>query len=133
MFAPDVPSVNPLTVPDGAVLLDVREADEWQAGHIDGARHIPLGQVPSRLAEVVGLAEGAGDEQVVVVCRSGGRSARAVAWLLDNGVDAVNVDGGMGAWADAGRSLVSRSRLSVPQASAPWKRIGHHGTMRTAP
>jgi len=101
MLPPDVPSISASAVPDGAVVLDVREDDEWQAGHIDGARHIPLGQVPTRVAEV------AGDDQVVVVCRSGGRSARATAWLLDNGVDAVNLVGGMGAWAAAGRPMVS--------------------------
>jgi rhodanese-related sulfurtransferase len=101
MIPPDVPSVNASTVPDGAVILDVRENDEWQAGRIDGARHIPLGEVPARVAEV------AGDDQVVVVCRSGGRSARATAWLLANGVDAVNLVGGMGAWAAAGGPMVS--------------------------
>jgi rhodanese-related sulfurtransferase len=101
MFPSPVPSVDPTGVPADAVLLDVREPDEWQAGHIDGALHIPLAQLPIRIAEI---PEG-GD--LVVVCRSGARSARAVGWLVDHGYPAVNLDGGMGAWAAAGREMVS--------------------------
>ena len=103
---PAVPSVSAAQVPPGAVLLDVREDDEWQAGHAEGAHHIPLGDLPARLDEVTGLAD---NGELVVVCRSGGRSARAVAWLVANGVDAINLDGGMGAWATAGRPLVSET------------------------
>ncbi len=103
---PAVPSVSADQVPPGAALLDVREDDEWQAGHAEGAHHIPLGDLPVRLGEVTELADGG---ELVVVCRSGGRSARAVAWLAANGVDAVNLDGGMGAWAAAGRPLVSET------------------------
>lgn len=103
MFQPAVPSVPATHVADGATVLDVREDDEWQAGHIEGALHIPLGDLPTRLAEVPA------DEEVVVVCRAGGRSARAVAWLVQNGLEAVNLDGGMGAWADAGRPMVSET------------------------
>lgn len=103
MFPPDVPSVAATQVPDGATVLDVREDDEWHAGHIEGALHIPLGDLPVRLAEVPT------DGEVVVVCRAGGRSARAVAWLVQNGLEAVNLDGGMGAWADAGRRMVSET------------------------
>jgi len=103
---PAVPNVSADQVPPDAVLLDVREDDEWQAGHAEGAHHIPLGDLPARFHEVAGLADG---HALVVVCRSGGRSARAVAWLGDNGVDALNLDGGMGAWATAGRPLVSET------------------------
>jgi rhodanese-related sulfurtransferase len=103
MFPPAVPSVAAVDVPPGAAVLDVREDDEWQAGHIDGALHIPMGQVPARLDE---LPE---DGDLVVVCRSGGRSARVVAWLVQNGYDAVNLDGGMGAWDAAGRPMVSET------------------------
>jgi rhodanese-related sulfurtransferase len=101
MFPPPVPSVDPTGVPADAVMLDVREPDEWQAGHIEGALHIPLADLPSRLGELPGEGD------LVVVCRSGGRSARAVAWLAQNGYDALNLDGGMGAWAAAGREMVS--------------------------
>lgn len=103
MFPPSVPSVTVTEVPQGAYVVDVREDDEWVAGHIEGALHIPLGDVPVRYGEIDA------DTPVYVVCRSGGRSSRAVAWLSQNGVDAVNVDGGMGAWADAGRPMVSET------------------------
>src|SRR5260370_35718950 len=66
-------------------LLDVRENDEWQAGHIDGAQHIPLGQLSARLAEV---PKG---QRVVAVCRSGSRSAAAVRGLRQQGYDAENL------------------------------------------
>jgi rhodanese-related sulfurtransferase len=108
MYPPSVPSVGVGEVPAGAVVLDVREDDEWVAGHIDGATHIPMGELPARFSEVTTLAGDAGEE-VVVVCRSGGRSARVVAWLAQYGVDAVNLDGGMSAWADAGRPMVSET------------------------
>jgi rhodanese-related sulfurtransferase len=101
MFPSPVPSVDPTGVPADAVLLDVREPDEWQAGHIEGATHIPLAQLPLRVAEI---PEGG---QLFVICRSGGRSARAVTWLGTHGFDAINVDGGMGAWVAAGREMVS--------------------------
>ena len=104
---PAVPSVAVGDVPADAVLLDVREDDEWDAGHAESAHHVPMGEVPARLDEVSRLADGPGE--LVVVCRSGGRSARVVAWLAQNGVDAVNLDGGMGAWSTAGRPLVSET------------------------
>ena len=102
MFPPAVPSVPAAAVPPDAQLLDVREDDEWEAGHVEGALHVPMSEVPQRLDE---LPEG----ETYVVCRSGGRSARVVAWLAQNGYDAVNVDGGMGAWAEAGRPMVSET------------------------
>lgn len=104
-----VPSVGPGDVGPGTVLLDVREDDEWVAGHAEGARHIPMGELPARFAEVTALADAAPAGEVVVVCRSGGRSAQVVAWLLQNGVDAVNLAGGMGAWAADGRPMVSET------------------------
>jgi rhodanese-related sulfurtransferase len=103
MFPPPVPSVDPAGVPSDAVILDVREPDEWQAGHIQGALHIPLADLPARLEELPA------DGELVVVCRGGGRSARAVAWLGQNGYDALNLDGGMGAWSAAGREMVSET------------------------
>jgi rhodanese-related sulfurtransferase len=101
MFPPAVPTLQASDVPAGALILDVREQDEWDAGHIGGAVHIPLADVPARLDEVPD------DDRLIVVCRSGGRSARAVAWLGENGYDAANLEGGMGAWVDAGRPIVS--------------------------
>lgn len=103
MFPPPVPSVDPGGVPAGAAVLDVREPDEWAAGHIPGALHVPLGDLPARFGELPQ------DGALVVVCRSGSRSARAVAWLEAGGVEALNLDGGMGAWAAAGRDMVSET------------------------
>lgn len=100
--SPEVPSVDAAKLPDDAVLLDVREPDEWTAGHAPGAVHIPLGELAARLDE---LPAG----QVNVVCRSGGRSARAVQALVQAGHPAVNVTGGMGAWALAGKPMESES------------------------
>lgn len=82
-------------VPAGHVLLDVREQEEWDAGHAPGALHIPLGELPARIDELP-------EEDLLVVCRSGGRSLRATAWLNRSGYDARNLDGGMKAWAAAG-------------------------------
>lgn len=83
----------------GAVLLDVREVDEWNAGHAPGARHVPLGDVGSRLDSLPR------DRRLVVICRSGHRSSQATALLVRSGFDAVNLDGGMRAWAGAGLPL----------------------------
>ncbi|TFV56168.1 rhodanese-like domain-containing protein [Geodermatophilus sp. DF01-2] len=98
-----VPTVPASEVPEDAVVLDVREDDEWAAGHIDGATHIPMGEVPARLED---LPEG---DPLYVTCRGGGRSARVAAWLNANGYDAVNVGGGMGGWEAAGRPMVSET------------------------
>jgi len=79
-----------------AVLVDVREDGEWAAGHAPGAVHVPLGQLAERVGE---LPTG---RPLVMVCRLGGRSARATAFLVGEGHDAVNLEGGMQAWAAAG-------------------------------
>lgn len=82
-------------------MLDVRERDEWDAGHIEAALHVPLSELTRRVGEVP--ASG----QVVVVCRMGARSAEAVAYLNAMGLHTVNLAGGMHAWADAGRPMAS--------------------------
>ncbi|MEV4256228.1 rhodanese-like domain-containing protein [Spirillospora sp. NPDC049652] len=81
-----------------AVLLDVREAGEWKAGHAPGALHLPL----SRLAAGAQLPAAARDKPVVAICRSGGRSRQAAQILAGRGVDVVDVTGGMSAWAREG-------------------------------
>lgn len=81
-----------------AVLLDVREPAEWNAGHAPGAVHLPLG----RLASGAKLPAGARNKPVVVVCRSGNRSRTAAEILTGRGVEAVDVTGGMKAWAREG-------------------------------
>ena len=97
---PDTPAAN---VPDDAWLLDVREDDEWAAGHAPTARHIPLGDLGERAGEVPQ------DELVYVICRSGGRSGRAAQALAGAGWRAANVAGGMQDWAAAGRPMVTDS------------------------
>jgi rhodanese-related sulfurtransferase len=100
-----VPTVDVGSLPADAFLLDVREDDEWLAGHVEGARHIPLGDVPERVAEVPQ------DADVYVICKAGGRSAQATRFLIDSGRTAVNVAGGMLAWEAAGRPMVADSAL----------------------
>ena len=90
-------------VPAGAWLLDVREIDEWVAGHVFGATHIPLGQLGARTAELPV------DQEIYVICRSGVRSARAAQALNGAGWQAVNVGGGMQDWAAAGRPMTADS------------------------
>ncbi|WP_344865457.1 rhodanese-like domain-containing protein [Planomonospora alba] len=103
MWCMSVPEVEVQAVPDGAFLLDVREHDEWRAGHAPTAVHIPLGELQARVAEIPG------DVPVYVVCRVGGRSAHAAAWLNHVGREAINVGGGMQSWAFAGRPMVSEN------------------------
>jgi rhodanese-related sulfurtransferase len=88
-------------VSDGALLLDVREDNEWEAGHAALATHIALGDVPDHLEDL------AKDRLIVCVCRSGVRSARAATFLIQNGFDAVNLEGGMLAWAGDDEPLVA--------------------------
>jgi len=85
---------------DGAVVVDVREPSEYVAGHVPGARLIPLGRLPEHLSE---LPRG---ERIYVVCASGNRSLAAADFLARAGVDAVSVTGGTGAWQRAGRPVV---------------------------
>ena len=103
MPGPVVPQVSPHEVSDGSWLLDVREPDEWAAGHAPEAIHIPMGELSGRLDDLPA------DSEVYVVCRSGGRSARVTAFLNANGWDAKNVDGGMQSWQAAGRSMAADS------------------------
>jgi rhodanese-related sulfurtransferase len=98
-----IPSVQANQVADDAVVLDVREDDEWAAGHIDGATHVPLSQLPGRAADIPA------DGPLVVVCKVGGRSAQVTGWLVGQGRDATNLTGGLEAWSAAGRPLVTDS------------------------
>lgn len=97
-----VPQTPPIALADNAVVLDVREQHEWDLGHAPNAVHIPLGDLAARVGELPQV-----DGALPVTCRSGGRSARAVAWLVQQGYDATNVDGGMTAWAGAGKPMVA--------------------------
>ncbi|MGA2969487.1 MAG: rhodanese-like domain-containing protein [Acidimicrobiales bacterium] len=88
---------------EGAVLVDVREDDEWLAGHSAHAIHIPLAELPDHLAELPH------DQLIVCVCRSGHRSLRAANFLAEGGFAAANLEGGMTAWDLAGEPLVADS------------------------
>ena len=90
----------PDPLPEGLHVLDVREDVEWRHGHIEGAQHIPLMDLPARVGDV---PEG----QTLVVCKVGGRSAQAVAYLVAHGHEAVNLAGGMLEWSAADRPLVA--------------------------
>ncbi|MBL7502246.1 rhodanese-like domain-containing protein [Frankia sp. CNm7] len=103
----DVPTVLVEDLPadpagdDTLFVLDVREPDEWAAGHIDGAVHIPMGELVARIEEIPRST------RVIAVCRSGRRSAAVTAYLADGGWDAHNLDGGMITWAALGRPMTA--------------------------
>jgi len=103
-FAP-LPSVDAAAVPSEGFVLDVREDDEWAAGHVEGALHIPMSDFVSRFGELTQAVEDG--RRVHVMCRSGGRSAQVTQYLVGQGIDAVNVDGGMHAWNGAGRPMIT--------------------------
>ncbi|BAG20564.1 hypothetical protein SGR_3735 [Streptomyces griseus subsp. griseus NBRC 13350] len=92
-------------VPSDGFVLDVRENDEWAAGHVEGALHIPMSDFVGRLGELTESAEDG--RRVHVMCRVGGRSAQVTQYLVQQGIDAVNIDGGMQAWEGAGRPMVT--------------------------
>ena len=99
-----MPTVSASQIEPQTYLLDVREPDEWEAGHAPGAHHVPMMEIPARMGEVPT------DAEVVVVCRSGGRSGQVVSYLMGNGWDNVrNLDGGMRSWAATGREIVSEN------------------------
>lgn len=77
---------------DDVVLVDVRELDEWQSGHVPNAKHIPLGEIPYRLQELDPQKE------TIIICRSGNRSGRACEFLSAKGYKVVNMLGGMLQW-----------------------------------
>jgi rhodanese-related sulfurtransferase len=96
-----IPTIELAQLDDAAFLLDVREDDEWRAGRAPQAHHLPMSDVPARLAELPR------DRAITVICRSGGRSAHVTEYLVAQGLEAVNLAGGMQAWEAAGRPLVA--------------------------
>lgn len=89
----------------GALLLDVREDDEWAAGHVVDSVHIPMGELGGRLDELPV------DRLIVAVCRSGARSGAITEALSSRGYDIVNLAGGLQAWAAEGLPLVADDGL----------------------
>lgn len=105
MIAHELPTLDPDEVsalPD-AFLLDVRDQFEWDGGHSPTAVHIDMAELPQRLHEVPS------DRPVVCMCRSGNRSARVTAWLLQQGYDARNLAGGAHAWSAFGKPFVNHA------------------------
>jgi rhodanese-related sulfurtransferase len=92
-------------VASGSFLLDVREADEWDAGHAPEATWIPLGEVQARVDELPN------DAPIVAICRSGARSHAVAEALVGAGYDVVNLDGGMRAWAAEDYEVVASDGL----------------------
>ena len=86
---------------DDIVLVDVREPDEYVAGHVRTAIPIPLGEVPARSNEIPT------DGAVYLICARGGRSRQAAEYLAARGVRAINVAGGTMGWIDSGRTVVT--------------------------
>jgi rhodanese-related sulfurtransferase len=90
---------------EGAALIDVRQPEEYEEFHVPGARLIPLPELAERVDEVPST------ERVYVICKTGGRSAKAVELLNGNGYDTVNVAGGSLAWVEAGLPVATGTEL----------------------
>ncbi|MDL9937617.1 rhodanese-like domain-containing protein [Gordonia sp. ABSL1-1] len=102
----DIPEVSVTELPDDftavtdAVMLDVREDDEWANGHIRGAIHIPMGDIPVRYDEIDQ------DADLYVVCHASGRSMRVLQYLKQQlGYEGTCVEGGMLAWVQGGKPV----------------------------
>lgn len=91
-------NITELAARENTPLIDVRERDEYAAGHVPGAVNIPMSEIGNRLEELPA-------EAFDVICQAGGRSGRVVEALEPRGYDATNVDGGTGAWIAAGHSV----------------------------
>lgn len=105
----DFETVDPLSVPEGATLFDIREQEEWDAGHAPNARHLPASELAGRVGELFEKTDGSpadDDEDIYIVCRSGGRTFQVAQWLASQGIEVINVGGGMGAWIDQGLPIV---------------------------
>jgi rhodanese-related sulfurtransferase len=96
-----VPEVLSADLPAGVYLLDVREDDEWTAGHAPDAVHVRLAELGARVDELPR------DREVYVICRTGARSSYAAQALVGGGLNAINVADGMTGWAVAGRPMIN--------------------------
>lgn len=99
---PDFETVPAADVPEDAVILDVREAYEFDVGHAPGAMHMPVDEVPARFD-----AELDPDVDYYIICRTGGRSVQIASWLSSQGYSVVLVGGGYDAWVTSEKSLNS--------------------------
>lgn len=87
---------------NGILLIDVRQLDEYQSGHVAGAVHITLQEIPNRVEECVS-ADGS---PTYFICKVGGRSAQACEYLAEQSLNVVNIAGGTLAWLHSGRDVV---------------------------
>ena len=101
----EIPSATvsgvPDPLPEGLLVLDVREDDEWRVGHVEGSLHVRLVELGASYTELPHA------DQILVVCRVGSRSAYAAGFLIQQGIEAVNLEGGLLEWYAAGRPLVT--------------------------
>ena len=95
----DVNELDGLLASGPIALIDVRGVDEWQTGHVPGAELIVMSTIPARVQDLPR------DEEIFVICESGGRSFQVGTWLEGQGFEAVNIVGGTGAWRDSGKPL----------------------------
>jgi rhodanese-related sulfurtransferase len=86
-----------------AVLLDVRDYEEWMSGHAPTAVHIPMSQLVERVEELDRT------QRIICICRSGNRSAQVTTWLREQGFDALNMTGGMSSWAGDGHPMINHA------------------------
>ncbi len=98
-----VPEMLSADLPAGAFLIDVREHDEWTAGHAPDAVHVPLGELGERITELPR------DREIYLICRTGARSAYATQILVGQGWNTINVADGMTGWAVAGLPMISEN------------------------
>jgi rhodanese-related sulfurtransferase len=100
-------------IENGAPVVDVRDPDEYEAGHIAGAKHVPFDQLNG---DTAGVEEGG---QIVFYCRSGDRSATAASAFEGSGYDAYSVAGGLEAWAESGLPLEPEDGTVAERAGLP--------------
>lgn len=121
MAETQIPQVDVRTVNEDAVILDVREPNEFVAGHAPGAVSIPLGELRDRVAEVPSI-----NGRLHIICKAGARSQAAAEFLAERGIDVANIVGGTGAWYDAGKTLVSETGETpavVPPLTPPPRSV----------
>lgn len=91
-----IPELQAAMAAGGARIIDVREQWEYTEGHVDGSSWVPMSLVP------VNVDEFRGDAPAYIICRTGNRSGQVAMWLARQGIEAINVAGGIVAWQQAG-------------------------------
>lgn len=86
-------------ISEGAYVIDVREAWEFESGHVPQAHHVPLNSIPEQVSSLPK------DQQIWIICQSGGRSMTAANYLETQGFDVVSVAGGTGSWIGSGKAV----------------------------